>query len=241
MVAFLTRKQTAFQVEEVIKTAEEEVVLISPYLQLSDDLVARLKDADKQGVDIKIIYRNRADEELKPNQTKKLEDEIKRLQPLKNLSLARLINLHAKCYYNENCMVITSMNLYDYSEKNNWEMGLLIHREHDAQVFEEAKVEAEAIFKNAEPIKARSSLLGHFLKGVSKAVNSMVQDEPGHCIGCGKDMTPYDKDHPICRDCWKRGVRQGRFCYRCGEKHERRITQKRPLCATCYGQSEGGS
>jgi phosphatidylserine/phosphatidylglycerophosphate/cardiolipin synthase-like enzyme len=237
MVEFLTRKQTASWVEDIIKEAKNQIILISPYLQLSEDLLTRLKNADKQNVDIKIIYRY--DEELKPNQTQRLEDEIKRLQQLKNLSLARLKYLHAKCYYNEDCMVITSMNLYDYSEKNNWEMGILIQKEHDEEIFKKAKEEAEAISESAQKIKTRSSFVDKvdkFLKGAESLANSLVEEEPkGHCIGCGRDMIPYNKNHPICRDCWKRGIRRGRFCYRCGKEWP--TTQKKSLCDTCYHTS----
>lgn len=33
-------------------------------------------------------------------------------------------NLHAKCYLNENEAIITSMNLYEFSQMNNNEMGI---------------------------------------------------------------------------------------------------------------------
>ena len=34
-------------------------------------------------------------------------------------------NLHAKCYLNEKKMIITSMNLYEFSQVNNREMAFL--------------------------------------------------------------------------------------------------------------------
>lgn len=37
-------------------------------------------------------------------------------------------NLHAKLYFNENTALITSMNLLDYSIKNNLEIGCLLNR-----------------------------------------------------------------------------------------------------------------
>ncbi len=39
-------------------------------------------------------------------------------------------NLHAKCYLNEKAAIITSMNLYDFSQVNNNEMGVYTKLEH---------------------------------------------------------------------------------------------------------------
>ena len=50
-------------------------------------------------------------------------DTFKKLTELKNAKLYYLNNLDAKCYFNEKSMVITSLNLYDFSEQNNREMG----------------------------------------------------------------------------------------------------------------------
>ena len=35
-------------------------------------------------------------------------------------------NLHAKCYLNEKEALLTSMNLYEYSQEHNDEMGILV-------------------------------------------------------------------------------------------------------------------
>ena len=45
-----------------------------------------------------------------------------------NLKVYYLDNLHAKCYLNEDTALITSMNLYDYSEQNNREMGIEVKK-----------------------------------------------------------------------------------------------------------------
>jgi phosphatidylserine/phosphatidylglycerophosphate/cardiolipin synthase-like enzyme len=40
-------------------------------------------------------------------------------------------NLHAKCYISENEAIISSLNLYEYSQVNNDEMGILVKSNHE--------------------------------------------------------------------------------------------------------------
>ena len=46
----------------------------------------------------------------------------------KNISIVYVPTLHAKYYANESKGVITSLNLYDYSFKNNIEFGVVSER-----------------------------------------------------------------------------------------------------------------
>lgn len=56
------------------------------------------------------------------------ERDKQKLKSIDNLNLMNHPNVHAKCHYNENYLLIASMNLYEYSEINNREMGVLFHR-----------------------------------------------------------------------------------------------------------------
>ena len=40
-------------------------------------------------------------------------------------------HLHAKCYMNDSHALVTSMNLYEFSQVNNDEMGILVSAEDD--------------------------------------------------------------------------------------------------------------
>ena len=46
------------------------------------------------------------------------------------------MDLHAKCYLNEDRAIICSMNLYDYSQQTNIEMGILITKKDDEVAYE---------------------------------------------------------------------------------------------------------
>src|SRR5690349_1416504 len=127
MAEFLTTSGTAHHVENIIIDAKGNLTLVSPYLKLSKTLFERLKDASARGVKIKIVY---GKDELKPNEKNSLA-ELK-------CDLFFFENLHAKCYYNDHKMVITSMNMYEFSEKTNREMGVLIDKQADPQLYDKA-------------------------------------------------------------------------------------------------------
>ena len=57
---------------------------------------------------------------------------------LKSMTFVRMSfrkNLHAKCYLNEKQALLTSMNLYEFSQQNNNEMGILVSQEEDSDLY----------------------------------------------------------------------------------------------------------
>ena len=140
MAKFLTTSGVTHEIENIIKEATKKLILISPYVQINKMLLERLHFASNKGVQITFIY---GKAELKLNEKKQLES-------IENLKLYFYPNLHAKCYFNEKLMVITSMNLYDFSEKNNREMGVLISKKNDLDVFTDAVEESFSIVKSAQ-------------------------------------------------------------------------------------------
>ena len=107
MAEFLTTHATAYHIENIILNAKKSLVLVSPYLQVSKTFMDRLTDADERGTEIQVIF---GKDQLKP-------DEKDQLKKLRNLSLLFCENLHAKCYFNDDTMVITSMNMYEFQRK----------------------------------------------------------------------------------------------------------------------------
>ena len=114
---FLTTKQIVGSIESLIKDANEELVIVTPYVQLSPLFFERLMDAADRNVKIDFVFGKR---EIN-------YEEEEKITYIKNINLFFLQNLHAKCYLNESKVIITSMNLYEYSE-NNREMGIVFER-----------------------------------------------------------------------------------------------------------------
>lgn len=93
----------------IIKKAQEYVYIVSPYLKIFERYKLLIKDNGLREIDTKIIY---GKSDLQP-------EESNWINSLKNTSLYYCENLHAKCYANERTLIITSMNLYEFSQINN--------------------------------------------------------------------------------------------------------------------------
>lgn len=143
MAKFLNTSATNFFLEELIKNAKERLILISPYLRLNDRIKELLEDKNRLKIDIRIIY---GKSDLHP-------DEIKWMQNLDYVRLSFCKNLHAKCYMNEESCIISSLNLYEFSQVNNNEMGILVQKNEDSAVFKDAYEEAQRIIRISDEVR----------------------------------------------------------------------------------------
>lgn len=231
MAEFLTTNGTSHQIENIIIDAKSKLVLISPYLQISKTFYERLKDASNRNVVIKIIY---GKDELKPNEKNSLAD-------LKNVELFYFQNLHAKCYFNENKMVITSMNMYEFSEKTNREMGVLIDRIIDKELFDKAIAETLSILQSSEPTplnKSERQTTHHEKQTTTGHTKQNYQKQlRGYCIRC-ESRIDYNPEKPYCADCFAIWVQFENpeyiesVCHRCGEYEE--TSMNKPQDKDCY-------
>lgn len=118
-------------------------MLISPYLQFNERIKELLEDKNRLKIDIRIVY---GKSELSPQE----------INWLKNLSFVRTSfckNLHAKCYLNEHECIITSLNLYEFSQVNNNEMGVLINKTDDNQLYTDTYDEVQRIIRISEEVR----------------------------------------------------------------------------------------
>lgn len=262
MAEFLTTQGTSHNLEDIIINASKWLVLICPYLNITENFLQRLQDADKRKVKIYIVFGKK---ELKP------EEEMK-LRKLENLSLRYYKNLHAKCYLNEDTMIITSMNLLEFSEKTNREMGVLISKDdvNDKKIYGDAVREVRSIIdlskeedvsievenlsvkrpkdnikhtstKKDDRVQSREGLLNYLKSILTKDVTSFFS-KYGHCIRCNKQI-PYDLDKPYCKECYfslpelADASHVEKYCHTCGKEHKTRLNY--PQCRNCYQKSKG--
>lgn len=231
MAEFLTTNGTSYNIENIIIEAKKELILVSPYLQISKTFYERIKDASKKGVDIKIIF---GKDELKPNERNSLAE-------LNQVELYFFENLHAKCYFNESKMVITSMNMYEFSEKNNREMGVLIDKTIDKELFEKAISETKSILQSSEQIplwKNTRNIQNNFSKSEYNKTNSNNNFQiRGYCIRC-EDRIPFDPSKPYCSNCfsiWSQFMNYDyleNVCHHCGEYES--TSMGKPQCYSCF-------
>jgi phosphatidylserine/phosphatidylglycerophosphate/cardiolipin synthase-like enzyme len=143
MAKFLNTSATNYFLEELIKDAKDRLLLISPFLKLNDRMKELLADKNRLKIDVRIVY---GKSELQP-------EEINWLKELTYIRTSFCKNLHAKCYLNEEICIITSLNLYEFSQVNNNEMGILIRRSEDGALYKDAYEEAQRIIRISEEVR----------------------------------------------------------------------------------------
>lgn len=143
MAKFLNTSATNYFLEELIKDAKDRLILISPFLKLNDRIKELLADKNRLKIDVRIVY---GKSELQP-------EEINWLKELTYIRTSFCKNLHAKCYMNEELCIIASLNLYEFSQVNNNEMGVLIRRSDDAELYKDAYEEAQRIIRISEEVR----------------------------------------------------------------------------------------
>ena len=143
MAKFLNTSAANYYLEELIKQARERLIIISPFLKFNDRIKELLVDKDRMKIDVRIVY---GKSELAPA-------EINWLRSLEFLRTSFCQNLHAKCYMSEQAAIITSMNLYDFSQVNNNEMGVFIRREEEPELFRETFEEAQRLIRVSDQVR----------------------------------------------------------------------------------------
>jgi hypothetical protein len=245
MARFLTTRGTTLAIENIINDATSGLVLISPFIKIPDSLFQNLKAADKRGIRTTLVYGKK--KELEPS----VEEQLRQL---KNIKVCFLENLRAKCYFNEQSMVITSLNLLDFSEQNNREMGILITRQDDEAVFNDTIREAKMMISLAtrsplavqvkddpsekgkpHPKTTREKPKSIWLRDISDIFSDIFGADYGYCISCRKRIN-FDEYRPYCPDCYKRLLKnkaqQADCCHECGRATK--TTINKPLYRTCF-------
>ena len=133
MVEFLDTNATSSEISKMISQSKEKLYLVSPYLQMSDKIKILIQQTEKASpkIDIKVLYRSEKDNKINDQDMDFL------IKQLNNANIYSLDNLHAKCYLNEDKAIIASMNLYQHSQENNWEMGIRIDKSTDPVIYED--------------------------------------------------------------------------------------------------------
>lgn len=233
MAKFINTRKAVSEIEDLIKNAGEKLILVSPYLKLSKDFKELLTYRNNKDRITTVIF---GKQELNP-------DEMKFLQGLRFVILKYNEDLHAKCYLNDEKMVITSLNLYEFSMANNKEMGVLIDKNDpaDAQLFEDAYKEVDYINETSQKFELHSPKPqnGYKLseKSNSYKSNSAKSDSTnnnGYCIRTGAQI-PFDIEKPFSYDAYKKWNEYGdpdypeKYCHFSGESSNGETSAAHPI------------
>lgn len=143
MARFLNTSATNYFLEDLIKGTQERLVIISPFLRFNDRIKELITDKDRMKIDVRLVY---GKSDLAPA-------EVNWLKSLEFVRTSFCQNLHAKCYLNEKAAIITSMNLYEFSQVNNNEMGVYILRDEEPDLYRDTYDEAARLIRVSEQVR----------------------------------------------------------------------------------------
>jgi hypothetical protein len=242
MVQFLETTQASAEIRKLITSSKEKLYLISPYLQISKQLKLLIQQSEQTNpmIDIKVVCRK----------DKINADDMSFLQELKNVKISALDNLHAKCYLNENFAIITSMNLYQFSQENNWEMGVKIDKIEDQSLYEDILGYIQNILgasekyemKKVESSQQKEVKTQQVKPSIQQKSDSKSKTSPanGYCIRCGEKI-PFNPNRPLCDKCYPIWAKFSdpkyfeKYCHVCRkEDTKKERCYEKPICYSCY-------
>lgn len=123
MAQFLSEDALNAALIDLIREAQEMIVLISPYVKLHERIKTTLKAKLKDTPIRVIVVFGKNTEHLEKSLSRADFDFFKEFPDVEIRYNARL---HAKYYASEKAAILTSMNLYDFSQNHNIEVGVLL-------------------------------------------------------------------------------------------------------------------
>jgi hypothetical protein len=121
MSTFLTGKELEDTIYDIIWEADQSLLIVSPYIKL-DDYFKELFDKHLNNPKLRLTVVFGKNEKDVNKSLRNTDFDFFKQFP--NVSIIYVPDLHAKYYGNEKKGMITSINLYDYSFKNNIEFGV---------------------------------------------------------------------------------------------------------------------
>lgn len=212
---FVNAVQTVEAFECMLSRARKFILLVTPFVRLSQNCFERLLVASRRGIRITVVCRE-----------SKLESVDRLRLEQMNAIIRDSPRVHAKCYASEREIVLTSLNLDWSSQVNNWEMG--VHASSSHEIYKNAMAEVNQILRAASGIVRLNT-------STSGAVPPAQLR--GFCIA-KKHSKEFEAGKPLCVSCWQVWKDEGadpelvhRFCYQCGSEANTTVAQ--PFCAAC--------
>jgi len=229
MAKFINTRKAVSEIEDLIKNAGERLILVSPYLKLSKDFKELLTYRNNKDKITTVVF---GKQELNPN-------EMEFLRGLRFVILKYNEDLHAKCYVNDDKMIITSLNLYEFSMANNKEMGVLIDKNDpaDVQLFEDAYKEVEYIKETSQRFELDTSKKQTETKTPkTQSSSSQAKTQNGYCIMTGVEI-PFNVEKPLSAESYNKFKEvinkdpnlPGKYCHFSGEPSNGENSFEKPV------------
>lgn len=222
MARFLDTAGVSHFLQQLINKADERLVLISPYLKIIPRIKDALEDKNRLKIDIRVVY---GKNELQP-------EENNWLKSMSSIRTSFCKDLHAKCYLNENEVIITSMNLYEFSHVNNHEMGIYINKNEDPDLYKDIYDEVQRLIRISEEFIF--SVERPSIKETQPEVIKSKNKISGYCIRTGTEI-PFNVEKPMSYDAFRSWNKFGdpdyreKFCHFTGEPSNGETSVNKPI------------
>lgn len=222
MPEFIMSDNISLNIKKIITGAREKLCIVLPVLSMNMELYELLRESSVKNISISVLYGR---SELDPREAEALVE-------LKNLRLHYLPVINSRCYYNENLMLFTSMNIHEFTGTGMLDMGILISCNSDHELYVKASEEISVMIDTAEKIRRDvEEELARF-----RETGQRPYVYQGFCILCNMPVS-FNREQPYCRECSQKSGKPlppdtaGLYCHSCGKKSE--VTVSAPLCAVC--------
>lgn len=213
MAKFLDTTGVSYHLQQLINKANEKLVIISPYLKINDRIKQSLEDKNRMKIDIRVVY---GKNDLQP-------EENNWLKSMTSIRSSFCKDLHAKCYLNENEAILTSMNLYEFSQVNNNEMGIHVEKIADPELYKDIYEEAQRLIRISDEIVISVEKASAKEKLVNKVdLKQKANKINGYCIRTGVEI-PFNVEKPMNYESFKSWSKYSdadypeKFCHFSGE------------------------
>lgn len=255
MSRFIKHTELRGEVIKLFKEAETGITIVSPFIKLQDEIKRALEPKkDDPDFVVQLMY-GKNERDLSKSLSK---EDLDFFKGFKNLSVFYNQHLHAKFYANERKSIITSLNLHEYSLKNNIEVGILLERTTlgflgDNSMDTEAYEYFNDIFEQSEcvleqQIKEKKYLFGLFRKvegievledNTKKMYQSSSQPKTatqkmGYCIRTGVKIQ-FNTKQPFTAEAFKSWNQyknkdfKEKFCHFSGESSGGETSFAKPI------------
>jgi hypothetical protein len=260
MSKFIPHTRLRKEVLDLFLEAQNEITIVTPYIKLSIELKKILEEKKLiKDFKIQVLF---GKNENDPSKSLSFED-LNFLKGFCNLDVFYQENLHAKYYANEDKSIITSLNLHEFSLKNNIEVGVLLERKFlsimgdnamDSEVFDYF----DLIFSKSEPVfrqnkEKRKNMLGMSISSEFKIIVDYTNDyyptkmlekiiDVGFCIRTGEKI-PFNLERPFSPEAFKSWNQyknkdfKEKYCHYSGELSNGQTTFSKPILVKYWAKA----
>lgn len=264
MAKFINGFKLNDELELILKEADERLILISPYIKLHSNFKDALKSKiQNYKLHITLVF-GKSENDLTKSIT---QDDFNFLSQFPNIEIKYEPRLHAKYYANDFYSLLCTMNLYDYSQNNNIEAGILLERtilgtiSSKLEVYKTIDNEQHSYF---ETVIKNSSLLfqnipitkGLLIKEYSHTENKIdkltslftpkqttfkeIAKHFGYCIATGVEIS-FNPEVPFSKEAYRKWSKNKdepqNYCHYSGEQTNE-VSFFKPICRKNWSKAK---